>query len=73
MIAGRQFFIKEMQLGVINLLHVIEISLVTPLTNAESERVFSFLWRNFSKERSSLKKQDFGKYPHHAWGYRLLR
>ena len=39
------------------LLHVIEISLVTPLANAESERVFSFLWRNFSKERSSLKNK----------------
>ena len=44
-------------LSVINLLHVIEISLVTPLANAESERVFSFLWRNFSKERSSLKNK----------------
>ena len=44
-------------LGIINLLHVIEISLVTPLANAESERVFSFLWRNFSKERSSLKNK----------------
>ena len=42
-------------LGILNLLHVIEILLVTSLANAESERGYSCLWRNFSKERSSLK------------------
>ena len=44
-------------LGICNLLHVIEICLVVPLSNAESERVFSFLWRIFSKERQSLKHE----------------
>ena len=37
---------------------VAEVCLVTPLSNAESERDFSFLWRNFSKERSSMKNDS---------------
>ena len=42
-------------LGIQNLLHVLELCLVVPLSNAESERVFSLLWRIFSKERQSMK------------------
>ena len=41
------------ELGIRNLLHVIEICLTAPLSNAESKRVFSFLWHIFSKERQS--------------------
>ena len=36
-------------LGIHNLLHVLEICLTAPLSNAESEGVFSFLWCIFSK------------------------
>ena len=43
-------------LGIPNLLHILEICLVAPLSNAESERVFSLLWHIFSKERQSLKR-----------------
>ena len=32
------------ELGIGNLLHIIEICLIAPLSNAESKRVFSFLW-----------------------------
>ena len=42
-------------LGIENVIHIAEIALVLPTSNAESERCFSFLWRNFSKERQSLK------------------
>ena len=42
-------------LGIHNLLHILEICLVTLLSNAESERFFSLLWHIFSKERQSLK------------------
>ena len=42
-------------LGIYNLLHVLEIRLAVPLSNAESERVFSLLWHIFSKERQSMK------------------
>ena len=45
----------RLELAVNNALMVTENCLVTPLSNAESERAFSFLWRNFSKERSSMK------------------
>ena len=45
------------ELGIGNLLHVIEICLTAPLSNAESERVFSFLWYIFSKERQSLSHE----------------
>ena len=41
-------------LGVQNILHVIELGIALPIGNVESERVFSFLWRVFSKERQSL-------------------
>ena len=34
---------------------VAEICLATPLSNAKSERAFSFLWRNLSRERLSMK------------------
>ena len=42
-------------LGIRNLIHILHICLVAPLSNVESERVFSLLWRIFSKERQSLK------------------
>ena len=42
-------------LGIHNLLHVLEVCLAVPLSNAESERVFSFLWHTFSKEWQSVK------------------
>ena len=42
-------------LGIHNLLHILEICLVIPLSNAESERVYSFLWHIFSKERQPLE------------------
>ena len=48
-------FRKGHDLGIHNLLHVLEICLTAPLSNAESERVFSFLWLIFSKERQSMK------------------
>ena len=41
--------------GIHNLLHILEISLVALLSNAESERVLSLLWHIFSKECQSLK------------------
>ena len=44
-------------LGIHNLLHVLEICLAVPLSSAESERVFSFLWCTFSKEWQSMKHE----------------
>ena len=49
-----QLFMCKHELGISNILHVAELSLAMPLSNAESERVFSFLWRVLSKERKSL-------------------
>ena len=46
------------ELGVNNALIVAEICLVTPPSNSESKQTFSFLWRNFSKERSSMKNDS---------------
>ena len=42
-------------LGITNLLHLIEICLVMLLANAKAERLFSFLWQVFSKEHQSMK------------------
>ena len=52
--AWLQIFAIKHALGVQNILHIIELGIALPIGNAESERVFSFLWRVFSKERQSL-------------------
>lgn len=49
-----KLFLKKESLGIANILHIAEIGIVFPLSNAEAERVYSFLWRVFSKERTSL-------------------
>ena len=48
-------FSLKHELGIRNFLHIAEISIALPICNAESQRVFSFLWRAFSKDRQSLK------------------
>ena len=50
-------FLRKHQLGILNLLHVAEISIAIPASNAETEHVFSFLWRVFSKDRQSFKNK----------------
>ena len=50
----RLFTLKDM-LGITNILHIAEICIAIPLSNAESEQIFSFCWRVFNKEWSSLK------------------
>ena len=47
-------FKKGNALGISNVLLVAQLGIVLPLGNAEAERDFSFLWRVFCKERSSL-------------------
>ena len=46
------YFLNCQELGIGNLLHVIEICFTAPLSNAESERVFSFLWLIFQRRGS---------------------
>lgn len=46
-------FLIEEELGIQNILHIAELCIAVPISNAESERVFSFLWRIFSKEHQS--------------------
>ena len=50
-------FSLKHELGIKNVLHVAEISIALPICNAESERVFSFLWHAFSKKRQLLKNE----------------
>ena len=49
-----QLFQLKSSLGLKNILHIAEICIVVPLSNAESERIFSYLWHQLSKERMSL-------------------
>ena len=49
----RFFKLKEI-LGIKNVLHLAEISLVIPLSNAEAKHVYSFLWRMYTKEGTQL-------------------
>ena len=48
-------------LNINNILHVAEICIAIPLSNAECERVFSFLWRLYTKERQSLHHETLEK------------
>ena len=53
-----QLFQLKSGLGLKNILHIVEIiCIVVPLANAESERIFSYLWRQLSKEWMSLNHQ----------------
>ena len=52
-----QLFQLKSGLGLKNILHIAEICIVVPLSNAESERIFSYLWRQLSKEGMSLNHQ----------------
>ena len=49
-----QLFKLKVGLGLRNILHIAELCIAIPLSNAESERVFSYLWRQLTKERMSL-------------------
>ena len=49
----RSFTMKEV-LGIKHVLYLAEISIVILLSNAEAERVYSFLWRVYTKERTQL-------------------
>jgi hypothetical protein len=40
---------KQKELNIENIIHVAEICIAVPLSNAETERVFSFLWKVFAK------------------------
>ena len=50
-------FSQKQELGIVNVLQVAEIGLALPISNAEAERVFSFLWRIFTKERTWLQNK----------------
>lgn len=52
-----QLFQLRDGLSLSNILHVAELCIVVPLSNAECERVFSFLWRLYCKERMSLSHE----------------
>ena len=52
-----QLFQLKSGLRLKNISHIAEICIVVPLSNAESERIFSYLWRQLSKERMSLNHQ----------------
>ena len=52
-----QLFQLKSGLGLKNILHIAEICIVVLLSNAESEHIFSYLWRQLSKEWMSLNHQ----------------
>ena len=52
-----QLFQLKSSLGLKNILHIAEICIVVLLSNAESEQMFSYLWRQLSKERMSLNHE----------------
>ena len=55
--AWPNLFIKEKELSIENILHVAELCIAMLLSNVETKRVFSFLWRVFAKNCQSMKNQ----------------
>lgn len=59
-----QIFALKHALRVHNILHVIELGIALPIGNAESERVFSFLWDAIPNTTHSVtKEQSSSSYP----------
>ena len=52
-----QLFKLKAGLDLFNILHIAELCISIPLSNAKSERVFSYLWRQLSKEQMSLSQE----------------
>ena len=50
------FKLKE-GLGIKNILHIGEICISIPLSNAECKCIFSFLWRQLTKDRFSMNNE----------------
>ena len=50
------FKLKE-GLGIKNILHIAEICISIPMSNAECECIFSFLWRQLTKDRFSMNNK----------------
>ena len=48
-------FSQQKEIVISNLIHIAEIAISIPTSDAETERIFSFLWKIFSKERQSFK------------------
>ena len=52
-----QLFQLKSGLGLKKILHIAEICIVVPLSNAESKQIFSYLWCQSSNEQLSLNHQ----------------
>ena len=48
-------FSQQKEIVISNLIHIAEIAISIPTSDAETERIFSFLCKIFSKERQSFK------------------
>ena len=55
--AWPQLFQMRDSLGLHNILHIAELCIAVPISNAECERVFSFLWKIMTKHRMSLSNE----------------
>ena len=58
----KRLFQMKNTLGIINILHIAELSIVIPLSNAESERVYSFMWRVFCQRKNWSQPFNFGRH-----------
>ena len=52
-----QLFQLQDSLSLRNILHITELCIAIPLSNAECERVFSFMWRIYNKDRASMSHE----------------
>ena len=52
-----QLFKLKDGLGLQNVSHITELCITIPLSNTESKRIFSYLWRRLTKEQMSLNHE----------------
>ena len=52
-----QLFQLQDSVSLRNILHITELCIAIPLSNAECERVFSFMWRIYNKDRASMSHE----------------
>ena len=52
-----QLFQLQDSLSLRNILHITELCIAIPLSSAECERVFSFMWHIYNKDRASVSHE----------------
>ena len=59
-----QLFQLQDSLSLQNILHIVELCIAIQPANSECERVLSFMWRTFNKDRATMSHETLEKLLH---------